>query len=280
MSNIIWKYQCDKCEYFTNDKPNYIKHCNTKKHIESDNANAILKCPSCKKIYKTSAGLWKHSKICVSKEIITTNEMGEMKNMIVKLLENQNVLQNTITELQNKPIEQNITNNNNNNIHIFLNEQCKNAIDIMEFCKTLEIMEHHFKIVGEKGYLAGCAEIITHNLNKYSIYQRPIHCIKNTKNENEDKIHIRYNETWTPETRQSKVILNTVVDEIDGEIYRKFELYEEKNGIMENHTKIDKTLCDSWDIKPETADKILEIVTLDATNVLQENENENETETI
>jgi hypothetical protein len=269
MSNNT-KYYCKECDFNTTNKYNYSKHISTEKHkqnvlIAKESVN-IIKCQHCEKIYKTPSGLWKHSKNCKKQ----SNKIGEIeiKEMLLQLMQNQTLLQTSITELQKHIPTEMVTNNTNtNNINIFLNEKCSNAIDIMEFCKAIEVMENHFKTVGEKGYLSGLSEILSHNLSKYSIFQRPIHCIKDKEDDDNDQIHIRYNQTWTPETRQSNVILKTAVDEIDGEVYRKFEIHSEENGKMNNHNVIENRLLSSWDLKPDTADKLLEIVVLDIHNV-------------
>jgi hypothetical protein len=213
---------------------------------------------------KTKSGLWKHKKICkasekstekLSQQNASIEDINEIKKLLTQILEGQNQPRNEIVTTN--------SNNNNNNIAIFLNEKCGNAVDIRDFCKAMEVMEEHFKTVGEKGYLIGMAEILQHNLNKYTLFQRPIHCIKDKDDEQNDQIHIRYNKTWTPETRESNFILKSAVDEIDEKVHDEFKTYTEENGKMQNHDRISNRLLNSWDMKDETTNKLLEIVIVD-----------------
>jgi len=258
-----YKYSCDTCMYYTNLKQNFTKHCESAKHkkkLQPNNDPAgAFHCEMCNTHVQTKSGLWKHKKTCkaVAKQPISPEQstssidIHEIKQLLVKILESQNQPRNEVIST------------NNNNIAIFLNEKCSNAVDIREFCKAMEVMEDHFKTVGEKGYLIGMAEILQHNLSKYTLFQRPIHCIKDKDDEQNDQIHIRYNKTWTPETRESNFILKSAVDEIDEKVYDEFKHYTEEKGKMQNHDKISNRLLTSWDMKDETTNKLLEIVIVD-----------------
>lgn len=258
-----YKFCCETCFYYTNLKQNYNKHIESAKHknkIQPSNENtSSFRCESCNTCMKTKSGLWKHKKICkaISKveppKSATMEDINEIKKLLTQILEGQNQPRNEIVT----------TNSNNNNIAIFLNEKCGNAVDIRDFCKAMEVMEEHFKTVGEKGYLIGMAEILQHNLSKYTLFQRPIHCIKDKDDEQNDQIHIRYNKTWTPETRESNFILKSAVDEIDEKVHDEFKTYTEENGKMQNHDRISNRLLNSWDMKDETTNKLLEIVIVD-----------------
>ena len=257
------KYCCETCLYYTNLKQNFTKHNESAKHKKkmlpnNDNVCAFH-CELCNTYVKTKSGLWKHKKTCkaVAKQPVSSEQstypvdIHEIKQLLVKILESQNQPRNEVIST------------NNNNINIFLNEKCGNAVDIREFCKAMEVMEDHFKTVGEKGYLIGMAEILQHNLSKYTLFQRPIHCIKDKDDEQNDQIHIRYNKTWTPETRESNFILKSAVDEIDEKVFDEFKNYTEEKGKMQNHDKISNRLLTSWDMKDETTNKLLEIVIVD-----------------
>lgn len=257
------KYCCETCLYYTNLKQNFTKHCESAKHKKKMQPNndhtCAFHCEMCNTHVQTKSGLWKHKKTCkaVAKQPISPEQstssidIHEIKQLLVKILESQNQPRNEVIST------------NNNNIAIFLNEKCGNAVDIREFCKAMEVMEDHFKTVGEKGYLVGMAEILQHNLSKYTLFQRPIHCIKDKDDEQNDQIHIRYNKTWTPETRESNFILKSAVDEIDEKVYDEFKHYTEEKGKMQNHDKISNRLLTSWDMKDETTNKLLEIVIVD-----------------
>lgn len=260
-----YKFCCETCLYYTNLKQNFNKHIESAKHKNkmqpSNDTTSSFRCESCNTCMKTKSGLWKHKKICKaiakaeSPKTATMEDIDEIKKLLTQILEGQNQPRNEIVTTN--------SNNNNNNIAIFLNEKCGNAVDIRDFCKAMEVMEDHFKTVGEKGYLIGMAEILQHNLNKYTVFQRPIHCIKDKDDEQNDQIHIRYNKTWTPETRESNFILKSAVDEIDEKVHDEFKTYTEENGKMQNHDRISNRLLNSWDMKDEATNKLLEIVIVD-----------------
>lgn len=260
-----YKFCCETCLYYTNLKQNFNKHIESAKHKNkmqpSNDTTSTFRCESCNTCMKTKSGLWKHKKICKaiakaeSPKTATMEDIDEIKKLLTQILEGQNQPRNEIVTTN--------SNNNNNNIAIFLNEKCGNAVDIRDFCKAMEVMEDHFKTVGEKGYLIGMTEILRHNLSKYTLFQRPIHCIKDKDDEQNDQIHIRYNKTWTPETRDSNFILKSAVDEIDEKVHDEFKTYTEENGKMQNHDRISNRLLNSWDMKDEATNKLLEIVIVD-----------------
>ena len=161
-------YNCEKCNYITNVKSNYIKHCLTAKHKNVINVikcnekvsegNLSFSCRNCDKVYKSNVGLWRHYKICSpdkNKNMTVENPTIDT-SLIIKLIQQNETLQNLLvqqateyankqSELMNKLIEReptnNITNNNNNNnnttntinkfnLNFFLNETCKDAMSI------------------------------------------------------------------------------------------------------------------------------------------------------
>ena len=179
------KYICEKCEYKTNNKYDYKKHLGTAKHkLDNNIANKsqinIFEC-ICGKIYKYNTGLYKHKKKCNYKEeenikceIISNNEMTiikELKDIILKQ-------QEQISELIPKVGNNNTTNHNNQkvNINVFLNEYCKDAMSINDFVESIEISLKNLLTTKSKGLTMGLNDIINENMNKLSIYERPIHC--------------------------------------------------------------------------------------------------------
>ena len=141
------KYCCETCLYYTNLKQNFTKHNESAKHKKKIQPNSdhagTFHCELCKTYVKTKSGLWKHKKTCkaVAKQTVPSEQTAyridihEIKQLLVKILESQNQPRNEVIST------------NNNNINIFLNEKCGNAVDIREFCKAMEVMEDHFKTV-------------------------------------------------------------------------------------------------------------------------------------
>ena len=129
-------------------------------------------------------------------------EIKELKNMIIELLKNQ-------------PIPT-INNNNNLNINFFLNEQCKNAINMIDFVKSIVFELKDFENIHDKGYIENKTNIILENLNKLTVYERPLHYIKQ---EEEKVIHIRDENQWKKESEENKPILENALKELDNNEY-------------------------------------------------------------
>jgi len=207
------KFVCESCDFKCSKQSDWIRHINRPKHLQAEkNTNSAPKnaekfvCNNCSNEYKYSSGLWKHTKTCKGNiEIIyedkqfsiikenpdivdvLINENKEFKNVIVELLKNNSDLQKQMMEVCQKiqPTTNNNINNNTNtinshnktfNLHFFLNEQCKDAMNIMDFVNTFQLQFSDFERIGEVGYVEGISKIIIDKLSAMDIYKRPIHC--------------------------------------------------------------------------------------------------------
>ena len=228
-------YTSDKQNYTRHcSTRKHIEYTNVDKIVykkTDDNA-----CSHCGKEYKTRMGLWKHNKICNSKipsesaniilhqdDDILSNE--PIKNYIMKLVEQnmqlveQNKDLNTMfvqhnTELQeiktilaeNPPqqitnIQNNkITNNNQFNINVFLQQTCKDAINMSDFIDSLEINTKSLEHTGTHGYVHGISKIFMDGLRKLKLQERPIHCTDLKR----EVLYIKDNDTWTKDTEDNK----------------------------------------------------------------------------
>ena len=196
------KSQCinDKSQCI-NDKSQCINEKSQCSNEKSQCINEKLQCINCEKKFKNRSGLWKHKKICIiTKEedkIIEISNNNNYKDMVFKLItENQefkNVMFKENQELRKQLIEQQkqmsdmiplIGNNNNNtnnvkqkfNINVFLNEKCKDALSIDQFIDTIEVSMKNLLTTRDKGLGEGLSSIIIDNMNKLSLYERPMHC--------------------------------------------------------------------------------------------------------
>ncbi|ALH22928.1 MIGE-like protein [Chrysochromulina ericina virus CeV-01B] len=206
--NLAKFYICENCNYKSKNKSDYNIHCLTIKHKRLTNAkntnvisenlakNEYICC--CGKIYKHQSSLSKHKKLCnynKEEQIIESNEnKDELKSLIIKIMtdnsEKMNFLMNENKELRNQLKEQNqqitelipkVGNNNNTlkqkfNINVFLNEKCKDALSMDEFIEKIEISMKDLLTTREKGQVQGISNIIIENINKLSLYERPLHC--------------------------------------------------------------------------------------------------------
>ena len=213
------KYSCEKCNFITKKHNNYENHLLTKKHNNQQTIECNFECKICNKKYKCQSGLWRHNQKCIEVKVEpikseqSVNEIPLMEKMIKEI----NDLKNMIIELT-KNQQQPITNNNNNNFNMnfFLNEQCKNAINMIDFVKSIIFELKDFENIQDKGYIENKTNIILENLNKLTVYERPLHYI----NSYEDKtIHIKDEDQWKKETEENKPILENALKELDNNEY-------------------------------------------------------------
>ena len=212
---------CEKCKYTAKNNSDYKKHILTKKHLNTNETNSECnyQCSHCNKKYNSNSGLWRHKKKCKEIKKEKTDENVELCELIKQLILKQDGMENRIIELlKNQPIPT-INNNNNLNINFFLNEQCKNAINMIDFVKSIVFELKDFENIQDKGYIENKTNIILENLNKLTVYERPLHYIKNECNEEEKIIHIRDENQWKKESEDNKPILENSLKELDNNEY-------------------------------------------------------------
>ena len=229
------KYICEKCDFKSTKKSNYNTHLTTAKHI--NRTNRTVKMPEnaekfvcdCGKIYKARNSLWYHKQKCrhtnvqvnntsesiVPPEIDTNlvvellKQNQEFKEMIIDQNKKMTKQQDTIIELTKVPTIYNTTNNNNNttnnsfNLNVFLNETCKDAMNLNDFIQSIELNINDFINTGEVGYVKGISSIMVDRILDMEPHTRPIHCtdlkretvyVKDSNKwakEDENKTHIR-----------------------------------------------------------------------------------------
>ena len=200
---------CKCCKYKTTKRNHFERHEKTEKHqtnmknmemIQNDTKKGIkgherFTC-ECGRSYKYRANLYRHHKKCIYGKNTLVNkteplgntdlimklveENSEIKNLLFKQCE---TMQNQITELipkignNNNTVNNNIVNNKQKiNINIFLNEQCKDAITLKEFIDTINVRMEDLLLTKNKGLCEGVSNIFIENMNKLSLYERPMHC--------------------------------------------------------------------------------------------------------
>lgn len=198
---VALKFVCKHCHYETSKKSSYDKHLLTVKHsvsLAGDIGDAtcdikvakscLLICEKCNKSYNSRNGLWKHKKICKNDD---SNDINNNTELVKYLMKENSELKNMVLDVCKsiKPIEQNQINCNNTinsnnksfNLNVFLNETCKDAMNIMEFIDSLKIQLSDLENVGKLGYVQGMTKIIINNLNLLDENKRPVHCTDSKK---------------------------------------------------------------------------------------------------
>ena len=196
-------YKCDICYYSTSFQQNYQKHLETQKHKTKADEKQKDKKQSHEIIAKNEI-IYKTNneneiiKILVEKCIKSEETIKELNENLktvyedrIQELKESVKYNNTINNTMN-----NVTNNNHFNLNFFLNETCKNAMNINEFVDSIVIEIKDLKYLAYKGYVEGISAIIIEQLNKLDIDKRPMHC-SDIKREN---IYIRKNNHWEKES--------------------------------------------------------------------------------
>ena len=214
------KYCCILCNFVSSNKSNHMKHILTAKHRRMTNSlqkNASNNCEcECGKVYKYRQGLFAHKKVCtyiptiqpdvqIMPNTFTPVHIMEILKQNQETIINQN---NVIMELSKNTnnsstfITNNNTMNNQFNINMFLNEKCKDALNISDFMDTLQLNFETLEYVGTNGYVNGITKIIMDGLDKLDVYQRPIHCTDKKR----ETLYIKDNDVWEKDTDNKEKI--------------------------------------------------------------------------
>ena len=224
--NNVYKYVCEKCNFKTCNKYNYSKHILSLKHkkqeMDSEKCEKMYYC-NCGKKYKYDTGLYKHKKKCQGEKkeentIIQSDNKDTMKDLVFKLINENQELRKTITEMIPK-----MGNNNNNlkqkfNINVFLNEKCKDALSMDEFIDKIEISMKNLLTTKEKGQTQGISNIIMENMNKLSLYERPLHCTDKKR----ETLYVKNNE-W--EKDENKEYINKALKNVEKKQLKNIQLW-------------------------------------------------------
>jgi len=238
------KFICDICDFKCCKLSNWNKHIITSKHQKNDNGLHLddkndTECVEfkyicgCGKKYKYRQGLCKHKKKCKGEQHeIDLNSIDA--NLIIQLLKQNDEFKNMMVEQNNKLIEAYKTNttsiNNGNinshnktfNLNVFLNEQCKDAMNIMDFVDSIKFDLSDLESVGKLGYINGISNIIIKNLKALDVHMRPVHCTDLKR----ETMYVKSQNTWEKEDEENKNI-RRAIKHIAFKNYKTLELFQE-----------------------------------------------------
>jgi len=186
-----------------------------------------IQCQYCGKEYSTKKIRTKHEKLCsivFHEQIILNNDdKNKLENecipldMLKDLIEQNAKLMKMLTETKTTPTNithntvNNTTNNNttnttvnatnNFNLHVFLNEECKDAMNLMEFVDSLKYRLEDLERIGKTGFVEGISNMMIEGLKGLAITQRPIHCTDNKR----DSVYVKDNDEWQKDTNKEKI---------------------------------------------------------------------------
>ena len=237
------KYCCENCDYYTDRKSNLVNHLGSAKHLNIAIGNNFKQklskktyiCDNCNNEYKTSSGLWKHKNNCYK-----TNESTELKiktDLVIKLIEQNQELQQTLIE-QNKTMMglaekagNNINFNNNKtfNLNVFLNETCKDAINLTDFVNQIQVSIKDLEETGTIGYAEGISKVFIKNLNDIDYNMRPIHCSDSKR----ETLYIKENNEWNKDT-DDKVNLTKAIKQVANKNIKQISEWQKLNPEYNN----------------------------------------------
>ena len=225
------EFYCEKCDYGTSRKSNIEKHYSTSKHTKTtilttfDNdlvAKSSTKkyaCEKCNKYYNDRAGLWRHNKKCSNNNnIIDEHNKTENKDELINYLMKENQeFKNLILEIVKKDNSSSVINSNNTitnshnktfNLQFFLNETCKNAMNISDFVDSIKLQLSDLENVAKIGYVEGLSKIIIKNLNALDVTERPVHCSDSKR----DTMYVKDEDKWEKENENNHKVLKAIED--------------------------------------------------------------------
>jgi hypothetical protein len=277
------KYYCKKCDYECCKKYNWNKHLLTKKHLEIDGSSQemakwqkVIFCENCEKEFKTNAGLWKHKQKCNQHQQHEKYELSD-KDLILKILKQNSELIKENSELRKEQTDikelifeivkngtYNTTNNTHTNSHnkafnliFFLNETCKNAMNITDFVDSIKLQLSDLMNVGELGYVEGISNIIVKNLNNLDETIRPIHCTDKKR----ETFYVKDQGQWEKEDedrKKIKQIIKTIEDKNIRLLPQFREKYPEYNSSSSKISdKYDKIVVEAMSSDKDKEEKII-----------------------
>jgi hypothetical protein len=254
-------FLCEICSYKTYKICDYNKHLGTTKHLINDqkhqtgiNSNKNH-CIYCNKVYSSQSNLWKHSQKCnirepdkniientmVFSQVLTPElffeffkQSKDLQNLLVEqnkeLLSQNELHQKQMFELAQKHSvnnSHNTTTNNNNtnfNLQFFLNETCKDAMNITDFVNSLQLTTKDFENTGRLGYVEGISRIIINEMKDIDVEKRPIHCTDLKR----ETIYIKHDNMWEKE-EPGKKKLKWAVDSVARLNLQQIDKWQDEN---------------------------------------------------
>ena len=230
------KFNCISCDFECSKRSDYDRHILTRKHINANDANkkAEAICNKCSLVFKHASSLSRHRKTCNEKNKIiqqeqnisfvideikdtdnVKNEMKTLTNLVLELVRNNSELQKQNQDFQMQMMDicknsntTNITNSHNKtfNLQVFLNEECKDAMNLSEFIESIHLKLPDLLNIGKLGYTEGISKIILKELNETAQNKRPVHC-SDIKRET---MYIKQENKWEKEGPENLTIKNAI----------------------------------------------------------------------
>ena len=230
------KFVCDNCDYNTSNKYDYERHLSTTKHKNNGLTTEScvpkkLQCINCDKPFNDRAGLWRHNKKCVliqqsftPQNILVNisdlqNDQTKQQQLVDYLMKENSEFKQLMLEQNKQMLElaknsgnhtnnnsHNTNSNNSFNLNVFLNETCKDAMNIMEFVDQLQVSVKDLEETGRLGYSEGISKIFINGLKQINISDRPIHCSDSKR----EIVYIKDKNQWNKEDDNKSLLTHAI----------------------------------------------------------------------
>ena len=287
-AKIDQKFFCELCDFSCSKRSNFEKHISTPKHQKRLNPNKKMPknatpfmC-SCGKSYKHLSSLSSHKKKCLydeedkietdNNEIDTINANDpNYKEMFVAMMNENRELRKTLQDVIPKIGNNNNTIKNEINMNIFLNDKCKDALNIMDFINSLKLKLEDLEHTAKVGYVDGISRVLIKGLQNLDIYKRPIHCT----NTPQEVLYVKDENNWNEDPNNVKI--KSAISKISKTNAELLPEWLEKNQEYLNNKNHDDQLY--WKIIDNTVvnneeDKINKIIKNVAKEVIIEEDSE------
>ena len=231
-------FHCNECDFISCEEQDLEKHFQESGHENLslevgtnlkplDNMERPYICEFCNKAYKFSSGLYRHQKKCKKATNIKSEGNPELMKLLIKSTENNNKLCEKLVELEAKQqviqntINQTIHNNQKLNINLFLNNECKNAMNIGEFVDKIQLTLEDLIYSQQHGYIKGITNIFVKNLEDLEPTERPIHSIEDKKKR---QFYVKDETGWDCDKKDEKI--NQSIDSVTKKQINKIKEWE------------------------------------------------------
>lgn len=249
------KYRCDGCDFKCSKLSEYNRHLLTRKHQNATNATqkATQKEPPsysciCDKSFKHHSSYYRHKKSCSSvlecepiEKVCSPIPDTDLAKTMIQFIETQTKTNEQLCEkLEKLSITNRVVNNYNNNnsvnnhfnLNMFLNDTCKNAMNITDFMDSIKLSIADMDHLGKVGYIEAVSRVIIDGLNQLDVTERPIHCTDVKRN----SLYLKNNDEWNKETSDMPN-MKRVIKNVTNKNQRKIYEWMEQNPTHRNiHT--------------------------------------------
>jgi ATP-dependent Clp protease adapter protein ClpS len=274
IQNMPPTFCCEKCDYVCSKKSSWEQHLMTAKHTKANfeliQANKEYACEKCTIKFKHQSSYCRHKKKCQETTVILHKDEPTDKELIVMLLKQNTQLIEQNAELTKNGIHNTISHNTNSlnktfNLQFFLNETCKDAMNIMEFVDSIKLQLTDLEKVGDIGYVEGISNIITTNLKALDVTQRPIHCTDKKR----ETLYIKDEDKWEKENEEKKK-LRKAIKKVATKNIRLLQKFKELHpdcgkSASKFSDQYNKIIIESMDTDIENENKIIKNISKNVT---------------